>query len=702
MGNMTVPKLVLRLQKGQPLTAAEHDENLKTLRDFANSLSNLFGISLNTDGTLKDNSVSTGSLKDRSVTKPKLSLDALSPYADTGVANSLVITPTPNAASYIDGMVFFIKVKFTNTGATTLRVAGNATSKSILKKGTAALDAGDLIGGSVICVAYDQTSDAFHLISGSSTSGSGGGGATDTNFTGLNRYTSDEVALGAGPYTFLHGLDDIPASAQVWLKCAAADGAYAIGDRIPGESITAGTEATSTLIALAGADPLTFAHGLGANPDSVQVFMECIVADGTYAEGDRIPAHSVLTAAAGAPMFAINAADSTTIEVRRLGASYYSNGALLNTAATKWALRIVAKAGTGPKFSIKSNLSSIVVTERSGNYYAGDTKLTAANWKLVVDATRTFNEATFYFPAQEFLIAGNVSGAMSHKNNLWSVKAGASGQAYVTKLPLAGGAASVLPLNPLTPYPATCNPALFRRDNGHDAMVFTSDKGTYVIDLTSPVDALRFSSSAGSEIYRFKPAQVVESGGNISEVYAVGSRPGESPAIKLNVIPCRLITAGSIVAHGTPLDLTSTDINYWNGAVWAGGNVEFLKWNHTARYLTLFQYNPVSRRIYVISTESGLLHIFRIMGTDAFKDWWALSDAVRAASLRYVKAIPICGNGASGAVGDSEAITVEFDLDTGVEKAIAWTNYGTAGRQSSIVRATWRETSEDVDNHILD
>jgi len=78
-------------------------------------------------------------------------------YFDTiGSSNTYVVTASPVISSYVEGLSFYIKASFTNTGAATLNV--NALgAKSITKNGTGALASGDIESGSIYEVIYDGT-----------------------------------------------------------------------------------------------------------------------------------------------------------------------------------------------------------------------------------------------------------------------------------------------------------------------------------------------------------------------------------------------------------------------------------------------------------------------------------------------------------------------------------------------------------------
>lgn len=83
-------------------------------------------------------------------------------YTAGGTANALTITCNPPLTQLIPGMPIYIKAASANTGAVTLNVDGLGT-KSITKAGGIALDAGDILAGQIIEVAYDGTN--FQLLS---------------------------------------------------------------------------------------------------------------------------------------------------------------------------------------------------------------------------------------------------------------------------------------------------------------------------------------------------------------------------------------------------------------------------------------------------------------------------------------------------------------------------------------------------------
>lgn len=159
---MTVPPITTRSSKGSPLTAAEGDANLTTLRDAINGLFALLGVALKSDGSIKDAAVATAAIVDRAVTNAKLAFDSAFYAADSGAADALVVTFSPAPSAYAAGMRLLVRVANTNTTVTTINV-NSLGVKTIKKNGSTDLAAGDIIAGQIIDLAYDSVSGTFQM-----------------------------------------------------------------------------------------------------------------------------------------------------------------------------------------------------------------------------------------------------------------------------------------------------------------------------------------------------------------------------------------------------------------------------------------------------------------------------------------------------------------------------------------------------------
>lgn len=238
----TVPSLTLRQEKGSPLSAAEGDNNLKILRNAINAVFALFGVVLKTDGTLKANAVNTAAIQDRAITQAKLAMDSAFYSTDAGAANVYKATFTPAPTDYATGLVVFLKAATTNTGASTLSLSNGSggwlTVKDIKKRGSVALEAGDIVAGQVYQFVYDGTNwQLFGLL-------------PLQTVTYVKKFMVDGVSIpaGAGIYAASHGLKDslgadvLPTHVQVFIKCVTGEAGYVTGDILEVSSLWSGAD----------------------------------------------------------------------------------------------------------------------------------------------------------------------------------------------------------------------------------------------------------------------------------------------------------------------------------------------------------------------------------------------------------------------------------------------------------------------------
>jgi len=100
---------------------------------------------------------------------------------DTGSANTLIIEYTGYSA-YVDGDKFCVKVKTTNTGASTVKIEALAT-KSLKKSGGDSLSANNINENQYILIIYDGTNDRFEIVGSAGSIGDGFINLSDTSIT---------------------------------------------------------------------------------------------------------------------------------------------------------------------------------------------------------------------------------------------------------------------------------------------------------------------------------------------------------------------------------------------------------------------------------------------------------------------------------------------------------------------------------------
>lgn len=174
---MTVPPLVYRLIKGEPLTSEDHDNNQQIIEDFLNGLAALFSVVFDASGRLKDDSVGTSAILDRAVTQRKLYWLANFFAVAAGVDDYTITINPAEDFTYGDGIggvddpnagAFFCIVKFANANTTGVTLDVNGQGAKNVKKVSSAgvligLHAGDIAAGSVHLLVYDGTD--FQLVS---------------------------------------------------------------------------------------------------------------------------------------------------------------------------------------------------------------------------------------------------------------------------------------------------------------------------------------------------------------------------------------------------------------------------------------------------------------------------------------------------------------------------------------------------------
>lgn len=593
----SIPRMALRNEKGSALTHTELDRNFTALRTYIRLLSDLFGVALNADGTLNPNSVGTEQLKDRSVTQAKMSGVNLFIAEDSGVTNSMSISFTPPFTAYLDGMVFWVKLAQTNTGATTLRVDALAQIE-VKKLGGTNLEAGDLKIGSVAAFAFFD--NKFHLVSGITPESTAAADAISTGFSGIVRYDSPDTA-------------------------------------IPADTLS-----------------VALAHGLPSYPNYLNVSLVCAVDDIGYVVGDVVSIDQ-FTEATGLPAFSVTVSDdSVTITT--------------NTAAIE-----------------------------SGDFGT----ITPESWRIRVQASVISPVASQIFPAVTFMVK-EPEGVMSDANNLFWMEFGRNNgsKVYTHRLNMSTNVITKLTPEASKPNHKYCNVGKFRRAEGFDDFIYTSSIGAYRLPLLESDPWLPVLQCERSSIYDYKPVWFDEVAGEITHIYCASSSYGTDRVSAILLKDLNVSTTSFTNVGGLALDLTNSGIL---SADATPGNVQFRAWHQAASVadVLLFQYNPVKKRIYVITNEVGMLHIFQLTATGAdpygpgttannLKDWW-LYGASRYAVLQYVKSIGIPGDGARWTDSNRDRFFVDFDLTTGTEKALVFSRNGETNFAGSVTRVPWKE-----------
>lgn len=191
---MPVATLTLRIPKGAPLTAGEHDDNLGILRDAINGLEQRLAVSIDEDGNIRVGLISGDILTDLSIVTGKLA--------------NLVVTASKLATDAVETD----KIKDL---AVTLAKLQAALLGAMMPKAMP-------IGNDLVFI-------------GDSADGNNSKSATITSILSkaMPRFTSTETAIATGAIiNTAHGLGATPGRVRLVLVCQTTDVGYAAGDEI--------------------------------------------------------------------------------------------------------------------------------------------------------------------------------------------------------------------------------------------------------------------------------------------------------------------------------------------------------------------------------------------------------------------------------------------------------------------------------------
>lgn len=341
---MPIGTFTKRLTKGSGLTFAEGDGNLDLVANFVNALETRMDVSLNADGTVKDQRL---------------------PFASTLVgtdAYAVNIGGTYAAIGDLLGRIILVKIDVANTGPATLAV-NSFTATAIKKFGVQDLASGDLKPG-IAAFVYDTTNAVFNLLNPGTNSKENYSATTNST----NDYTATISSLSSSsfevPAAYYAGFKvqvkiNTTNTGAARLKIASTTPAIDLGFadiRKNGATALAGGELQAnqiyTLIhdgtnwqlqgtgfaittlpgfysALSPSGDCTtlihtWPHGLGAIPSLVRVVIKNLTTDQSYAVDDEIEVSGMRIDGTGL-VLACMSADATNIKL------HFSSGAMAVT-----------------------------------------------------------------------------------------------------------------------------------------------------------------------------------------------------------------------------------------------------------------------------------------------------------------------------------------------------------------------------------
>lgn len=635
---ITLPTFTTRLGKGAPLTFAEGDANLNQIRAFCLSL--------------------LSSIDNFSQTVV---------FADTGASNAYSITASssvlaPNLNTYANGQTFLIFTTNASSGASTLNV--NALGAVPIQVPGGLSVSFQIVANSIFSVTY--WNGVFLLNSGSG-SGSGSSAVTlESSFSGINTFQPQAIALlsAAGQYApIAHGLGSTPNSIQICLVNATAEGGYTIGQQIPAEDFTDGAgnpaftvafDNTNIYITQAVANPFLLMTGQAPNTNyqiATGNWLLQVVANVTSNYNPPLfPALTLLTNSAMAATYhntiitfaakvnAINMLNANIVPITSLD-THYADSTTFNGC--------VMLSGGVPVFyfTTEKGLFKIPLVQFNQN---------------IIPNGATYDGSGAYVLTT---VEGVVYSWVQNAND--TDVAEASIQGATANLAASGNftaASTSATLNGVANAPVTAE---------------------VLQPITSLAVSLVYANT--NNVVAYKPAQI-DLTDNPNRYYCLTSNAVNQAGTNhisgfgFVITAARMVyisSTGAPTAVGTALDLTSATIL---------NNTQFNVWHPSGSgaHILLLQWNPVSRRLYVITDAVSALHIFTLdPSASDLVTWWQTAVGVREPLLSYVKSIAIpCGLNVSLSAAN---LNVEFDVLAGNEAALCINAAG------SITRVPWIE-----------
>ena len=703
-----MPTLTTRSGKGSPLTQSEMDENLTDIQAALNYLATTLG------WTIKENGI------------PKYFC------RDVGTQDAYAIVPDGYLTGYVDGLIYAVLASSSNSGDCTLCVCNGNNGVNTyldpvpLRLNGAALPPYTIVSGGLFLAVYDATAKVFNIVGGGGGSGgssSDGGNNSSGNSTGTNfqTYNPPDAALAAvvgTVHTFTYGLNAIPTSFRVDLICIADNVGYTAGQAVASTSFTnsAGTIpafavqinqssqsiiVTETLASIYTANPNTGAiAAITNNCWRIRVSACFATLTGSYTTDPNNPL--ALPGTAGASVLVnhgLGVIPNTTIglvcqsaELGYAAGAYIPIQSVFDSTGTKQAFTAITDT---MNIKIVQNVNAPYVWSLTDNMLK---PITQSNWSISVLAFNPTKTSSTVTPALEIQTA-NPLGAICYGTNLFLFHyCRFAAKTLLSKIDLTTNNVTFLQTFTGSAMPTCTNLTLMRFADGIDRLVWGSNCGLGSLKLDDPGNAsavTRYGSDASTHPY--KPVWVDQSLNQatpnfyiVASAYytdANGSPVNHtiSDVLMRQVVYTSNYAAAASISPNPKLNLLKAS---------PAGN-DFTKFHQSGNSLVmLFQYNPITKRIYVMTNECGYLHIFNINAYTASNNivsWWKQDDATRYSQLVYEKTIAIGGGGASWTNTPHEHIAIEFDLTSGLEQSITFTRTDSATLTGTVTCVPWRE-----------
>lgn len=682
-----------------PLTSQDVDNNFIQLKQKIDEIEADYDATFTSSGAVKDGAISTASIGNESITSEKIkdrAVDwsdqrAILYITDTSAkVNEVQATLTnylsnTGLSSLAENTVLAFKAAADNSSSVKLVLknkegsddATDLVSLEIFKQKDVTLSSGDIKEGGFYLVYYDGSTlqlvnslqDPSVVVEQNISAVSTFGPLLfDLGTLGDNTASSQDHLLGARPTTY-----------DAFLVCQTAEHGYAAGDLVPLDSLTSSAtvgapiivRASDTAITVTKTDePLNIPNATNGNAATLTPGNWKVEVRGTYRE-DNTYSPSYVDRSLD---YIVRSAHGAITVGNYL--YYFYNGHYENLTGKHARLR-------------KVNLITNVVIDCG---YAGDDtsnhlcncsyiKYSASDEYQATSGTIISGQGGSNYNLNDILTLASGQGASTTlaKFKVTEVSSGA-----VTKVEVSdSGDYTSLPNNGDTGVATTVQPA-----GGSNARVNVNwevnfDKRIY---WTTPLGHTYYIEVNGTDTPETikKPSTVASSDQfvfNIQEYknnYFWAFRNRDAGSTSKNLYKWQTNSTRTIHQPSKNLDFTfKKEFRDYECQGHSGQNpiVKCLQWN------------PIKKRIYVVTRSGWVVHIFEIPFT-SLKDWFEASGQPHN-HLTYVKTVGIPGGGPWSNDSYYDGIHIDIDVSTGEEKSISIANFNTiAGK---VTRTAWRE-----------
>lgn len=701
MSALRVEPLVKRSVKGSALTHGEAEGNETKLTDAINAAFDIIAASLNPDGTLKEGSVLAGAIGKRAVDASNMAFKSSLFAVDTGGVNKIVVAFDPPMEAYEDGTIIFVRVVAEPTGVTTLKV--DALDAVQVLKGTAPIEAGDFKKNTICIFGYygGNWQLAGSIVETSS---------TDSGSAQSIVFESSDALPGNGlSATFVHGLGVVPESYAAYLVCNSlyGDGRVFATATLTSDNTNVANNDTVTI----GNKTYTFKAALtpvegevliGANADASLLNLirainhtgtpntdyKCAAAHTQVSAAAAVTAHAFLITSLNAGTGANAYASTETSAHLSFGGATFAGGVAGYAFGDQIPIGQAVDVGDLPAFSVTSSVANIVVTQNTAAVYVPDPSVAGTTfgidetkWQVKVVIRQAVSSASMMAPPLTLQV-NNPVGGICHGNDLFALISG--GLCWI-RIDLTTGVAKLTATN----APAHAQPGIgLFFSNAVNAIIYTCIDGLFWFDVAHPETVLQLGTHGN--LTTLSPLELDETP---APTYPTPSAPTLYAVEVYKSEYARSMTMHKLTTHTgvTAGNTTIGTVNFHDDGISNIAAFQALEGsgasNATSSLVRYMGYNPVKKRIYLVTEKTGLLHIFKHTAA-SLNAWWASANY---GQLTYEKAIVLAGIPTNDAQFKNERQSVEFDLITGQEKSVVFgRNFLTTGT-GSITRSPWVE-----------